>query len=177
MIEILRDIAENPSETLKKASTYYVLVPVAAAVFAIFSAAVSLPKTNTAWQKEKAQYNDAQPIITEMMTLDPERLQITDDQANAGKFNYASAVHNVTKNCGIPAADYKLITGMPTKSKKQQTQSATVTLEEVDVENFARFLSKIQLQWVNLQCTRLTLARQKGMKDKWKGTVIFKYYY
>ena len=177
MKDIIRDIAENPTEMFKKASTYYILVPVAAIVFAIFSAGVSLPAAKTAWQNEQEQYKDAQPIITEMMTLDPERLQITDEQANAGKFNYASAVDNITKKCRILDADYKLITSMPTKSKKQQTQSATVTLEEIDVENFARFLAKIQLQWVNLQCTRLTLSRQKGMKDKWKGTVIFKYYY
>ncbi|MFH1615078.1 MAG: hypothetical protein ABIG61_08360 [Planctomycetota bacterium] len=177
MKEIMKKVIENPMEAFKNSMFYFIAAPVAGAIWLIWAGSVSLPGANAGWVEEQKQCEKAVAIISEIMELDPARLQQADDQAEEGKFNYASAMDKIAKRCGIPASGYKLVSSDPTKIKSQKIQNATVTLKEVDIETFASFLSKIQLQWVNLQCTQLKLTREQGVNDKWKGILMFRYYY
>ena len=64
-----------------------------------------------------------------------------------------------------------------TADGKPKSQSANVTLKQVDLAKFAGFLSTIQLRWSNLQCSKLKLTTKKGLTDTWDIDLEFKYYY
>jgi len=168
---------ENVREILGSSASYYIIVPIVLAIWPVWVAFVSLPSAAANWNKEQSQYVKAQKVITKILDIDPERLQLTGLDSKTGKFNYATAVDHVAKICGIKAENYKLTSSVPTKTRGQQTQTAYVTLKTVNIEKFAGFLSIIELRWANLQCTRLKLTRQKGLPDLWKGEVRFKYYH
>jgi hypothetical protein len=58
----------------------------------------------------------------------------------------------------------------------QESQDATMTIDTIDIERFARFLSVMHMRWSNLQCTNVTLMKIKGEKNAWKADVRFIYY-
>ncbi len=166
----MKDIHKNPM-------FYYVLVPVIAALWPLFVWGVYLPAAKSNWQREKAQYNKAQDIITEILALDPDRLEFADSQETAADFDYASAVERVASSCGIPSTSYRLSSGIILTSGGQKSQSADVSLKQVEITEFAKFLSTIQLRWANLQCTGVKLTKNKGLPDSWDVDFDFKYYY
>jgi hypothetical protein len=51
-----------------------------------------------------------------------------------------------------------------------------MTIDKIDIERLAKFLSVMHMRWVNLQCTNISLAKIKGEKDAWKADVRFIYY-
>lgn len=166
----MKDIYKNPM-------FYYVLAPVVAALWPLLVWGVYLPAAKNKWQQEKAQYNKAQDIITEILALDPGRLDFADSQEAAADFDYANAVEKVAASCGIPPTSYKLSSGIILTSGGQKSQSADVGLKKVDITKFAKFLSTIQLRWANLQCTGVKLTKNKGLPDSWDIDLDFKYYY
>ena len=177
MKEILSDIFENPRELFKNPTFYYILIPVLSGLWPIWVGLISLPGAAQNWVVEEKQRVNAEKIITEILTLDSERLQLAGTHSKSGKFNYATAVYQVAKICGIRDDNCELSSGVPTKVGDQDVQTGKVTLEKVDIEKFAEFLSMMQLRWPNLQCTQLKLTKQKGLPDLWKGNLTFKYYY
>ena len=58
----------------------------------------------------------------------------------------------------------------------QESRDADITLTKVDLATFAKFLSAMQLQGANVQCTSLKLTKQKGAADLWQATMKFKYF-
>jgi hypothetical protein len=54
-----------------------------------------------------------------------------------------------------------------------------VNLKQVGITEYAKFLSMIQLRWVNLQCERAKLVKRQNLPDNdmWDVDVTFKYYY
>ena len=66
---------------------------------------------------------------------------------------------------------------MMATSGGQKNQSARVGLKDVGIEQFARFVSTIQLRWANLHCARLKLTKTKSAPDRWNVDIDFKYYY
>ena len=166
----MKDIYKNPI-------LYYILVPTVVALWPLFIRGVYLPDAERSWETEKAQYEKAQKIMAEILTLDPDRLQFADSRTAAAEFDYAIAVERIANLCKIPSTNYKLSSGIITTSGGQKSQSAQLVLKQVDITRFAKFLSTIQLRWANLQCERVTLTKQKGLPDTWKVDLGFKYYY
>ena len=166
----MKDIYKNPL-------FYYVLVPVVVALWPLLVWTVYLPDAQSSWGLEKAQYNKAQEIIAEILTYDPDRLEFAEATGNEAEFDYASAVEKVANLCRIASKDYKLSSGLIITSGGQRTQNANVTLNEVGIVEFAKFLSTIQLRWANLECTQVKLTKNKALPDVWKADLKFKYYY
>jgi hypothetical protein len=164
-------------EIYKNPTLYYILVPVIAALWPLLIWSVYLPAAANNWQVEKAQYNKAQGIIEEILALDSDRLDFADSETAVAEFDYATAVERVANLCGIPAASYKLSSGIIITSGGQKSQSAKVGLKQVDITKFAKFLSTIQLRWANLQCSQVKLTKRKGLPDSWDVDLDFKYYY
>jgi predicted negative regulator of RcsB-dependent stress response len=164
-------------EIYKNPALYYILVPVIVALWPLLIWGVYLPRARHNWQAESIQYGEAQTIIGEILTLDPERLAFADSQNAAAEFDYASAVEKVAGLCGISPTNYKLNSGIIITSGGQKSQSAKVSLKQVDVTKFAKFLSTIQLRWANLQCAQVKLTKKKGLPDVWDVDLEFKYYY
>jgi hypothetical protein len=156
---------------------YYILVPVLVALWPLLIWGVYLPAAEHKWQVEKSQYSEGQNIMTEILALDPDRLQLADSNTASVDFDYASAIERTADFCKIPPTDYRLSSGIIITSAGQKSQSAKVGLKQVDITKFAKFLSTLQLRWASLQCSQVKLTKKKGLPDVWDVDLDFKYYY
>jgi len=154
---------------------YYVLVPILTALWPLLLWGVYLPNANQKWEQEKLQYNKAQKIIEQILTIDPERLDFARSENSNTEFDYGTAVEKIATSCGIPPTSYTLTTRPVITSGQQKSQSAIIILEQISIAEFADFLSTIQLRWANLQCEKVKLTKSKGLPDTWKANLEFKY--
>lgn len=157
---------------------YYLLVPVIIGLWPLLVWAIYLPDAQKDITEHISQYQQAEPIMMEILTLDPDRLEFVDANESVPEFSWMS-VDQVANRCKIPEKKCKLRTGKKITSGGQENQSATVNLIEVGITEFAEFLSMIQLRWVNLQCERVKLSKKQNMPDNdlWDMDINFKYYY
>ena len=156
---------------------YYIAVPVVTALWPLLIWGFYLPSSQKSWKTEKDQFVKAQKIIEEILPLDSARLEFADSAAGTAEFDYASAVEKIANLCGISSSSYKLTSGIPITSGGQKSQSARVSLQQVDITQFARFFSTLQFRWASLQCTNLKLIKKKGLANSWDVDMDFKYYY
>jgi hypothetical protein len=168
----MKDIYKNPI-------LYCILVPVIVGLWPLLVWAVYLPAAQKNIEEHKSQYERSEPIMMEILTLDPDRLEFADPNETAMEFTYSSAVDRVANICGIPPSKYKLSTATIIPTREQKSQTATVDLKQLDIVKFARFLSMIQLRWTNLQCERIKLTKKQNLPDNdmWDFNIEFKYYY
>jgi hypothetical protein len=168
----MKDLYKNPI-------LYYIAAPIAVAVWPLLVWGIYLPAARKDVDQQIAQQERAKVVMTKIVTLDPERLEIADANAVTAKFTYDGAVDWTANICKIPPTAYSNSTSMPIETRKQNTQSAKVDLKQVDIVRFAKFLSLIQLRWPNLQCERVALTKKQGPPDNdaWDVGIEFKYYY
>ncbi|MHC4639831.1 MAG: hypothetical protein ACYTBV_20410 [Planctomycetota bacterium] len=169
----MKDIYKNPI-------LYCILVPVIVGLWPLLVWAVYLPDAQKNIKEHKSQYQDSEPIIMEILTLDSGRLEeFADPNETAMEFTYSRAVDRIANTCGIPPSKYKVSTSMIITTREQKSQSATVDLKQVDIAKFAGFLWEIQLSWANLQCERVKLTKKQNLPDNdmWDFNIEFKYYY
>ncbi|MGD8787625.1 MAG: hypothetical protein PVJ60_09395 [Phycisphaerales bacterium] len=165
----MRDIYKNPM-------FYYIFVPAVVGLWPLLVWAMYLPAADENLKDWENQHRKAEAIMMEILTLDPDRLQFVDSNDPGTEFTYG-VVDKVAGSCGIPPSKYKLNSGMLITNKNQKSQSASVSLRQVEIVKFAKFLSTIQLRWANLQCNRVKLTKKQGMPDTWDIDIEFKYYY
>lgn len=165
----MKDIYKNPI-------LYYILVPVLAALWPLVLSAVYLPATAKNTQAELKAWNDAQPIVKDILRLDPGRLESANSKTKL-EFSYGSAVKQIADQSKISDVDCKVSSNPIVVTNKQKTQGANVSLDPIDIKKFAEFLSSISIRWPNLQCAQVKLTQKKGLKDVWKADIVFKYYY
>jgi hypothetical protein len=166
----MKDILKNPF-------IYYIAALVIAVLWPVIIWGIYLPGARSAFGDDKDQYTKAQQVIDELLIADPERLNYNEQKAGAADFDYATAVQGTAEFCSIGPGNYKLSSGIVTTSEGQKSQSASVSLKDVDITRTMRFLSAIQLRWSGLQCTKVTLRKKKGLPDAWDVDFTFKYYY
>lgn len=166
----MKDIYKNPG-------FYYVLVPVLVALWPILVWAVYLPGGKENWKADRAKYEEAQKIIDAILARDSSRLKSAGSKKGNKKFEYASAIDQAARLCGLSFAHYEYSSKPIRSAKGEKTQSCRVVLKEVGIKDFAEFLSTIQLQWADLECEKLKLTRTRGLPDAWKVDIDFKYYY
>ena len=167
----MRDLYKNPI-------LYYIAVPVIVGLWPFMVWAVWLPAAQEDVEQQMADYERAEPIMMDILTLDPGRLEFADANDTAPEFTW-SAVDNVANRCKIPENKCQLHSGRIIKTGGRENQSANVSLTQVGITEFAEFLSLIQLRWVNLQCERAKLTKRQNLPDNdmWDIDVTFKYYY
>ena len=166
----MREIYKNPN-------FYYILVPAVVVLWPLFLWAIVLPNAEHSWQNERKQYETAEKVIDEILSLDPDRLEFAGAKSDVADFDYATAVAEAAGLCDIQATNYKINSRPITTSGGQKSQGALVVLNKTDIERLAEFLSTIQLRWANLQCVKIKLTSEKGLADSWKVDLDFKYYY
>ena len=166
----MKDIYKNPL-------FYYILVPVIAALWPVVIWGVYLPAARSGFDNDKQQYQKAQGVIGELLAADPERVDFTQEKGASAAFDYANAIKQTAQLTSIADASCVFSSSPAVTSGGQKTQSANVSLKDVDITKAARFLSTIQLRWSSLQCTKVTLRKKKGLPDSWDVDFTFKYFY
>ena len=166
----MKDIFRNPI-------FYYILAPVLIALWPLLVWAVYLPSANSSCDREKKDYQKAQDVMLEILTIDPDRLTFADANSAPSEFSYATVVDRIATLCKIPSANYRLSSGIIITTDEQKSQNAKVVLKDIDIAKFANFLSTIQLRWAKLQCAQAKLTKKKGLPDLWDMDIDLKYYY
>lgn len=168
----MKDVFKNPI-------LYYIAAPVMIGLWPLLVWAVYLPAAQKGIEDHMIQYERAKPIIEEILTLDPGRLEFADSNDSAAEFTYGDAVDRVAGKCGIAPSKCDLRSGTVMIARGQKSQSANVDLKQVDITKFANFLSTIQLRWANLQCEQVKLTKKQDLADAdmWDADMKFKYYY
>ncbi len=168
----MRDIYKNPI-------LYYVAVTVLVGLWPLLVWAVYLPAAQDSVTEQMDQYKQAELVMMEILTLDPERLEIAEPNETATEFTYGGAIDRVARLYDIPADNCAVHTGVIVTAREQKSQTANVDLKQVDIVKFTKFLSMIQLRWIDLQCESVKLTRKDNMpsNDTWDVDIKFKYYY
>ena len=168
----MKDIYRNPI-------LYYVAVPVLVGLWPLLVWAVYLPTAQDSVAEQMNQYNLAESTILEILTLDPDRLKSVEPNEIDTEFTYGGAVNKVAGWCNISAGNCDVRTGIIVTTREQKSQTANVDLKQVDIVKFTKFLSMIQLRWIDLQCESVKLTRKDNMpsNDTWDVDIKFKYYY
>ena len=168
----MKDIYRNPI-------LYYIAVPVIVGLWPLLVWAIYLPAAQKDVEDQIAQYKKAEPIMMEIFTLEPDRLEFADSNDTAADFTYGEAIDRVASLCRIPPSKYDLSSGTAIDLQGKKSQNASVDLKQVDIRKFARFLSMMQLRWANLQCEQLKLTKKKNLPDNdmWDVDIKFKYFY
>jgi len=168
----MKDIFKNPV-------LYYISIPVAVGLWPLLVWAVYLPAAQDDIDKQLGEYDRAEKIMIDILTLDPERLEFAEPNEATTEFNYTGVVHKVASLCDIPEGNCKVSSGIFVETRDQKSQTANVDIKEVDIVRLAKFLSMIQLRWANLQCESIKLTKKDNMpsNDMWDVNIKFKYYY
>jgi hypothetical protein len=166
-------------EIYKNPVLYYIAVPVIVGFWPLLVWAIYLPNAQKDVKELMDQYKRADPIMMEILTLEPDRLQFTDANDTAADFTYGEAIDRIASLCRITPSKYNLSSAMIMTAHGQKSQSASIDLKEIDIQRFAKFLSMLQLRWSNLQCERLKLTKKQNLSDNdsWDIDLELKYYY
>jgi hypothetical protein len=164
----MKDIYKNPL-------LYYIGIPLVVALWVLLVRGVYLPRSQKAVKDKENEYNKAYAQMEEIIKLDPDRA--TDSNEAPQQFSYSDEVYRVAKIYNIPASKCTQSSKGIVKTRDQKTQGATVVLQDIDVESFAKFLSALQFRWPGLECERIKLTQTKGPPDTWRIDITLKYYY
>ena len=158
---------------------YYIAVPVIVGLWPLLVWAIYLPTAQKDVEEQMSQYEKAEPIIMEIFTLEPERLEFIDANDTAADFTYGDAIDNIASLCHIQPSKYKLSSAMLITTRGKKSQSASIDLKEIDIGTFAKFLSLMQIRWPNLQCERLKLSKKQSTtnNDMWDVDIELTYNY
>ena len=166
----MKDIYKNPI-------LYYILTPVIVCLWPLLVWAVYLPAAEKNEGDQQDQFKKAEAIMMEILTLDPDRREYVDSNDIDTEFNFDKVVAMVASASKIPPSKWELSAVAPQTSRGEKSQSAAVSLKQIDIVKFSEFLSTIQLRWANLQCNRVKLTHKQGLPDMWDIDIEFKYYY
>jgi len=161
----------------KNPTFYYVLVPIAVALWPLIVGGVYLQDAERNRDDEEKDYRRGRSKVDEILTIDGDRLDFAGSKNGGTEFEYYKAVGKAAELCEISPASYQLNSKPIVIREGRKSRNCHVILKDVDIATFARFLSRIQLQWAKLECVGATLTKKKGMPDTWKVDLDFKYYY
>lgn len=161
----MKDLYKNPM-------LYYALIPLMALAWPAAMWFNYLPTMTEQRDTWKGYVVDANELIFEILTLDPERLSYSDQKDTAVAFEYEQAVDKVARSLRM-GNQYELRPSAKTANK----QAAEVSLKNIGVIQCSQFLSTLQMHWNGLECTRLGLTNKKTTKDRWDVTMSFVYYF
>ena len=139
--------------------------------------AVYLPAAQENLKNEFKLCKDANDIMLQILTLDPQRLELVDPNDSNAEFSYYNEVNRFATLCGIPPSKCENHTQKVTNSGGQRNQTANVKFTDIDITTFTKFMSMIQARWPKLQCNMLKLTQKKGMPDVWTIDIEFRYFF
>ena len=151
---------------------YYMLIPLLMGMWPLLLQFRYLPLVNESLRQQKQDMADANDLILAILDMAPDRAFHAENAGGGEKeFVYRTAINEAAKKCRMAA---------PRRSEDQRTkknQTATVNLYGVNIVKCSMFLSELQTSWRKLQCTQINLTKKKGLKDRWKVSLRFNYYF
>lgn len=163
---------------LHKKPDFYIIAAVAmAAIWSVTAAALSLPTANDKFARKAKDWTESQPVVEDMLKLDPGRLKLDNSKSGSGEFDYATTINEFTKSHGIPETGYSIRAGKIMKRSGSKTKSADMTITAIDIVRFTRFISDLTYRWPELQLDTLKITKQKQGPDTWKVDLKFTYTY
>ncbi len=167
----MKDLLKNPL-------LYYILIPVVVGCWPLLLHTKYLPKTEKEIDQWKEYLKTGREKMLEILELDPQRLEYVAERQKGETFSFAGAVDKVARLCGITSANYSHSTGKIVEtSKGEKSQTANISLKNVDIKQCAKFVSTLQHQWPGLQCTHIRLNKMPEDKDKWDVKLDLKYFF
>jgi hypothetical protein len=160
----------------KKANFYFIALPACLAIWVLI-AGVTLPKAKTTLESQEKKYTDSQTHIDKILELEPQRLNRQKKTASSKKFDYGTVISQFAKEKGISPANKNYSVSKTRKKGKVSIQTANVTIKNVDIEKLTRFISSMLYVWPDLQCTNLSLKKQKSGRNTWDSTLKLSYTY
>ncbi len=156
---------------------YYIIIPVLIGLWPLVIWSISAPNVKDNISTRQTQFKDSQRKITEILKLDPEIMNYAKTKDGRAIFKYYDVISKTSTICQIPAKNCTLNTKGAIKSRKGKSQSATVSLKDVDIVKFSRFVSMLQFRWPDLKCDRIKLRKKKQAKNLWDIDMNLKYIY
>jgi hypothetical protein len=155
-----------------------ILLPFVIAIWPMWLAFVALPRAERAWQDDLRRRDNARKIISDILTIDPDRLLNVDAEGKLVKFEYPVAVNKLATACGVSPADYKINVLTDVKpSSGQASQNAMVSINKVSIKTAAQFISMgEQTYYPNLKCIQLNLKKVREQKDLWEMDLTFTHF-
>ncbi len=166
----IREFCKNPI-------LYYLLIPMAVALWPLLVWGVYLPRNERQQDIEQSLLVEGQTNIVDILLIDPERLKIPDANAVTEEFAFGRATDRVANLCTIPASNCSYSGGGIMKVSGKKRQEGRIKLASVSMFQAAKFLSTLQSQWATLTCEQAILTKKKGMSDQWDVDFTFVYYY
>jgi len=157
----------------KKANFYFIAIPLTAAVWALLTSTLFLNAANDEWKDTKAESDKSENFIAQILVLDPERLKLHNEKKEIGKFDYNTVIGKFAIRHKIAESGYGLRATGEKKKNGIIIQTARMTINDINVEKFTRFLSEMLHVWPDLQCDNLTMTNTGP--DTWKAVLQFKY--
>ena len=159
----------------KKPDFYFIITPVVIAIWAILTSTVFISSAKSQWKEVKEEFNDSQPLIAEILAAEPERLKLQEEKKKMGPFNYNMVIKKFADAHSISDRLYSISTSRERNIRGKRTQTANLKIDNVKIEQFAKFLAEMLHVWPNLQCESLTLTKQNTAKDAWKAQLKYSY--
>lgn len=164
-------------DLFKNKNLYFIIMPVFAAIWVLLMCTVSIPSAEDSWKQYEDEYHNSLKVIANILLLDPERLNYDAKKTTTDAFDYAAVIELFAKKHGIPSSTYKVTSSRPMRKGDVTTQSANISLQTVNVEKLASFLSSILAGWPDLQCDMLTVKKLNTGKDAWTVSMKLTYSY
>ena len=165
------------NDYLKNPNLYYILIPAIAAAWAVYTWTMAVPKAQKEWTELQQSYNKAQLTITDMLKLDSDRLDYEKLKGDSKEFNFETEVDHFATLAKIPSSNYKFTGRAERERGDKRTKGANISINPVDIQKLAIFISSILTPWPDLQCDSLRLTKQTSGPDIWKADIKFTYYY
>jgi hypothetical protein len=160
---------------LKTPMFYMVVVPAAAGLWMLYSWMIAYPASVTRYQDSKTQYDEAQNMIKQILTLEPQRLNFKQDKNGTAAFDYTNVIDQFTKDFNIAPDNYTLNVRGITKREGKSVKGADLSIKAIDIEKLCKFLSAVLARWPELECDTFRLDKLDAGKNAWKVTLHFTY--
>ena len=169
------------NDKLKNPNLYYILLPVAAGIWAILAGLVFYPKSVAAWDDPqngaKAEYKQAQDLMQKIIAQKPEILHNKLKADTKGEVDLGASIDTLAMLFDIPTSTYRHSVKKATKYGGKKTRTASMSIKEIGIEKAGRFVSAMLSLSPNLTCDIITIDKAKTGKDNWNVDLTMRYEY
>jgi hypothetical protein len=123
---------------------------------------------NKSWGKNQKIYNKGQVEIGKILLEDQDILKSEKQSSNGANFDYTKVFMKFASINSIPPSMNRHNTYPKSNRKGKLTQTANLTIDNVQIEQLTRFLTGMLDTWPDLKCESLTLIKLKTGPDNWK---------